>query len=260
MFKQRLLTTIILTPLVLLAIYLANPLGFILLVVAIMLLCGHEFLPLIPMKSLWKKIFYLMALFFLTLLFSHFYFHGWIILGLILWLMIAAAEMYFPKSQNIWGKPTIVALSGLLLLPLFAESTLRIYSINKNILVYSFFLVWAVDIGAYIVGKRWGKNKLIPNVSPGKTVEGLIGGAALSLIVAIIAYFIFQPLAFMSWFILAIITILASIVGDLFISMLKRRCNVKDTGCLLPGHGGLLDRLDSLIAAMPIFYAGLAFL
>ena len=130
---------------------------------------------------------------------------------------------------------------------------------NNNYLVLLLFgLIWAADVGAYFAGKAIGKTKLSPNVSPKKTVEGLVGGVILSLIVA--GTYVFISLGnpsisdYLTYGILSIIISLASVIGDLFESVLKRLANVKDSGRLLPGHGGILDRIDSLTCAAPIFF------
>ena len=126
--------------------------------------------------------------------------------------------------------------------------------------LYLLTLVWAADIGAYFAGKYWGRHKLIPRVSPGKTVEGAVGGFVLSMLVTLAGFAYFHPQSIGIWFLIAALTTLISMLGDLFISMLKRRSQLKDTGHILPGHGGVLDRLDSLIAAAPMIYCGLRFL
>ena len=131
---------------------------------------------------------------------------------------------------------------------------------GKHLIVYLLCLVWATDTGAYLGGKRWGSIKLIPNVSPGKTLEGACSGFLFAMMVASIAYFCFKPHAILPWYSLAIAIALISMLGDLSISMLKRRTQVKDTGSIFPGHGGVLDRIDSLIAAAPLFYCGLQYL
>ena len=130
---------------------------------------------------------------------------------------------------------------------------------NDNYLVLLLFaLIWAADVGAYFAGKAIGKIKLSPNVSPKKTVEGLVGGVILSLIVA--STYVFISLGnpsisdYLTYGVLSIIISLASVIGDLFESVLKRLANVKDSGRLLPGHGGILDRIDSLTCAAPIFF------
>ncbi|CDZ76773.1 Phosphatidate cytidylyltransferase [Legionella massiliensis] len=258
MFRQRLLTALILVPLVLFAIYYANSWIFIGLVLLLLLGCALEWLPLIPISRLGLKLGFITALIIGTWL-SHYIYDYWLTLGLILWGAILVAVLNFPKFQSVWGYPWVIFLAGVILLSLFAQSMLRVYHQNqgKDLIVYLLFIVWAADIGAYLAGKQWGKHKLIPQVSPGKTIEGLCGGFILSMLIAIGGYFYFQPVYPLRWFLIAVFTTLISVLGDLFISMLKRRSKVKDTGHLLPGHGGVLDRLDSLIAALPLFNCGL---
>lgn len=134
------------------------------------------------------------------------------------------------------------------------------FTARKGITCLFAFLIWASDIGAYLAGKQWGKHKLIPKVSPGKSWEGVTGGVILAMIVATLGYYYFIPYSIYIWFGLALSTVVISIFGDLFISILKRRCQLKDTGNIIPGHGGILDRLDSLIAALPWFYFGLTYI
>jgi len=122
-----------------------------------------------------------------------------------------------------------------------------------------FVLIWVVDSTAYFVGRKWGKQRLAERISPGKTREGFVS----SMIVAVVPPFIFISLrsiigieVFFLIF-LCLITAGFSVVGDLFESMMKREANRKDSSQLLPGHGGLLDRIDSLTAAAPVFVLGL---
>ncbi len=123
-------------------------------------------------------------------------------------------------------------------------------------------LVWAADTGAYFVGRHFGKHKLSPRISPNKTVEGLLGG----LIAGVVAAVSFAPLAGASLAQLPLVALVAgvavafSVVGDLFESLLKRHVGVKDSGTLIPGHGGILDRIDGVIAALPVFALGKAWL
>lgn len=126
-------------------------------------------------------------------------------------------------------------------------------------LMYVFLLVWCADSGAYFVGRKLGRRKMAPNVSPNKSMEGLAGGLATGLLVVIgISVFKLQlsGVALISFVALSAVTILASVLGDLFESMLKRQAGVKDSGTILPGHGGVLDRIDSLLSATPIFALG----
>lgn len=260
MFKQRLLTALVMVPLVLLAIYYGNNwlLGAIILL--FLILSGWEWLQLIPITKLINQFIFIVVLITAVWL-SNYWLDYWLIVGLVLWLLIFIAVITYPASQKIWGSPIVVGTTCLILLPLFVSTLVAIYQYlpGKDLIVYLFCLVWAADIGAYIAGKGFGQHKLIPRVSPGKTIEGALGGFILSMIVASMGYYYFSPSNLGVWFLVAALTTLISMLGDLFISMLKRRRNLKDTGQIFPGHGGVLDRLDSMIAALPLFYFGLHF-
>ncbi len=123
------------------------------------------------------------------------------------------------------------------------------------------FVVFSCDTGAYYVGHRWGRHKLWPAVSPGKTIEGAIGGLLSSVVVSLVVGTLLPIDVATVGFLLALGFVLALVgqVGDLMESMLKRVSQVKDAGGILPGHGGLLDRLDSLIFAFPVVYYGVVF-
>jgi phosphatidate cytidylyltransferase len=126
--------------------------------------------------------------------------------------------------------------------------------------LYLVLLIWLADIAAYFSGKRWGLTKLLPEISPGKTVEGLYGALAAAAIfaAAVAAFKEFKLIMLGDFVFLSIVTVLISVVGDLFESWAKRVRGVKDSGTLLPGHGGMLDRIDSLLAAVSVFYVGCA--
>jgi phosphatidate cytidylyltransferase len=114
-------------------------------------------------------------------------------------------------------------------------------------------IVWANDIAAYLVGVAWGRRRLAPGISPGKSVEGFVAGLAAALVAGfVIAGFIGRPPA--PWAVLAIAVALAAVAGDLWESAMKRVAGVKDSGALLPGHGGLLDRFDAVLAGVPVGY------
>ena len=125
--------------------------------------------------------------------------------------------------------------------------------------LFSLILVWVADIGAYFIGRRFGRLRLAPEVSPGKTWEGVIGGVAASAIVAVMgsAWFHLPLVIFLP---LCLAAVSFSIVGDLTESLLKRFAGVKDSGTLFPGHGGVMDRMDSVTGAVPVLFFGLALL
>jgi phosphatidate cytidylyltransferase len=128
--------------------------------------------------------------------------------------------------------------------------------------LFAVVLIWAADIGAFFAGKRYGTTKLAPRISPNKTRAGAWGALAAAAVVALIGGLLLdvRDTALVALIALSLLAVAASIVGDLFESLLKRQANVKDSGTLFPGHGGLLDRIDSLLAAMPVFVAGKALL
>lgn len=261
MFMQRLISTLILVPLVLLILFYAPAWALAAIVLLVVAVCAQECWQLIPLPGPITQWAYLAAML-LCLGLCGLVFDYWLIIGLLVWLLNGLAILTFPRSQRYWGHAVIVALVQLLLIPLFGQSAMHLYQLphGKGLIVYLLFLIWASDIGAYLTGKKLGKNKLIPKVSPGKSWEGAAGGFVLSMLVALIGYYCFEPSSALFWFLLAAVTAIVSVFGDLFISILKRRCNIKDTGAIIPGHGGILDRLDSLIAALPWFYFGLGFI
>ena len=117
-----------------------------------------------------------------------------------------------------------------------------------------FFIIWASDTGAYFVGRSFGKHKLAERLSPKKTVEGFIGGIFASALVAYLISMYNSMLSVTAWIICGIVLAIAGTAGDLFESMLKRQLGVKDSGNILPGHGGILDRFDSTYFAAPVFW------
>jgi phosphatidate cytidylyltransferase len=163
-------------------------------------------------------------------------------------------------TQFPWRIPGIVvAASGLLaLLPswLLLAYLHHIAGRGPTLVLGVLLIVWAADVGAYFCGRSFGRVKLAPAVSPGKTWEGVIGGltAATATAVAVGAW-LAEPL--LSWAAIGLGSAMASIVGDLTVSMCKRQAGMKDSSHLLPGHGGVLDRIDSLTAAIPVFFLGL---
>lgn len=256
MFKERLITAVILIPIVLMTILYGNIWVLSAVMLMFMLGLGYEWMFLIPLKNVMSQCLFV-TLLLLALLPSLWLLNQYLFLNCLLWGLIFIALLTYPASQSRWGFPLVVAVLGLFCLPLFLSSlhALLLKEGGRAMLLYLLFLVWSVDIGAYLVGKKWGKHKLIPSVSPGKSWEGALGGLISALFVAWLGYRYVQPIQTCLWFVSALLIVLVSMLGDLFISMLKRRCQLKDTGQLLPGHGGLLDRLDSLVAALPFFYA-----
>jgi phosphatidate cytidylyltransferase len=163
----------------------------------------------------------------------------------------------YPSSAVLWGSRCVRGLMGLLVLvPTWLSIVILTSLDNGKWLVFVVVLIVAsADIGAYFSGSRFGKNKLSPNVSPNKTWEGFLGAIIANLCVTFLLG-IFLKLNLTEWlmlFFIVMATVLAAVVGDLLESMMKRHRGVKDSGNILPGHGGVLDRVDSLTAALPVF-------
>lgn len=169
----------------------------------------------------------------------------------------------YPNSAVIWRSVPLRSLMGLLLLaPAWLSAVYLLSFAPRGVLLVVMVLVVAVtDIGAYFTGRALGRHQLAPAVSPKKTWEGFWGGIAACALLAVVLWLL-QPqenahIGLGSMLAVTLATALASVVGDLTVSMVKRESGVKDSGSLLPGHGGILDRLDSLSSAAPVFTLGL---
>jgi phosphatidate cytidylyltransferase len=285
MLLQRIITALILVPLVVLAVIQLPLEYFSLLVGLITLLAAWEWTQLIGINSLFKR-----GLFLFLLILPMLWFQFWTqflelaaqILdwpdirnysGALEWLVIAPVMFWILTMVLIRNAPEGVlklemktrykALIGwLVLLAMWMFLTRLRAFYGAEITIYFLVLVWVADIAAYFAGKKFGKTKLAPEISPGKTVQGMYGALIAGAVWAIVfigynAYsYGFTWMRVSDFILLSVLTVLISIYGDLFFSVVKRQRGVKDTGSILPGHGGILDRIDSLIAATPFFYAG----
>jgi phosphatidate cytidylyltransferase len=174
------------------------------------------------------------------------------------WLVALRWVIAFPESAKLWARNVVLIPVGLILLIPAWAGLVDLYHASPWWLMYVFGLVWGADSGAYFAGRTLGKHKLAPNVSPGKTIEGFVGGV-LTTVILIISVAVYRDLTAMrlvAFLGLSLLTVLASVLGDLLESMVKRQAGVKDSGNIFPGHGGALDRIDSLTAAAPIFALG----
>lgn len=230
--------------------------SFIGLITIFGLLSVYEFNKMIQLKSLIPYL--------LLLLLAYFTYTQpkveliWVILSLTLICAIRLIAYLYSEKENY---PThnfekidlairyiVFSFLFLFLIP-FSKS-----SYNPNIIIGILIIMWTNDSFAYLVGKNFGKNKLFERISPRKTIEGFIGGLIFAVIAGVIISKYFTQYSLLNWIIIAIITAVFGTVGDLIESKFKRRANVKDSGNIMPGHGGILDRLDSLIFAAPFVY------
>jgi phosphatidate cytidylyltransferase len=274
LLKYRLITALILIPIVIVALFFLPPLAFALVTLAVCMLAAWEWGQLAGYAArsqrIWLAIIcgFLLALMMLSIPSYHHSVHQMMIggplwLSLIWWLTALLLVLFYPGSTALWrdSRPLRLVFGLLTIVPFFwGMLALRQLDYANNHftgawwLLYVMVLVWGADSGAYMFGKLFGKHKLAPNVSPGKTWEGLIGGLATSAVISWL-FSHYAPLSIESVQLLvcSIIAVLASVLGDLTESMFKREAGIKDSGHLIPGHGGILDRIDSLTAAVPVF-------
>lgn len=265
MLKQRLITAAILVPLVVWAI-LALPSELVLLLfAAVALLAGWEWLQLMDFNATPAK------LVLLTLAFAI----GWSSLAFLpfavilfstvmIWLLATLVVVFYaakPLAGNLsqlFKQPLFGFIAMLLILTGFIASAGYLHSNWEQgpaLLLFVMVTVWLADTGGYFAGKRFGKHKLAVAISPNKTWEGVLGAQLLALLWAVGFYFFVDDLShsLTSWLLLTVFIVMVSVVGDLLESVFKRCYHKKDSGQLLPGHGGILDRVDSLLAALPVF-------
>ena len=191
----------------------------------------------------------------------------YILLAACLWWLLALHWVWrYQQGSDLMPKsPLIKGLSGLFIL-LPAWVALLVLHQQKpeggQWVIFLLVLIWVADSGAYFVGKRWGQLKLADKISPGKTWEGVMGALLMSSVVSL-GYALLKAMPLISlllFIVLCLLTVMASILGDLLESLFKRQVGLKDSSQLLPGHGGVLDRIDSLTSAAPIFVVGLVLL
>jgi phosphatidate cytidylyltransferase len=261
MFRQRLIMTLILIPLVLGGIIYAPHQVFVAAMVLLLWGMSYEWQQFVAFKELDKPIFKTLLIFLGSILVAYFS-SFFLYVNLVFWGLAVLFILNYPKYKQNWVNTGFISFVGWLLLGIFAAIICEWQQTTEGVelLFCVLFIVWSADIGAYLFGRKWGRHKMLPVVSPGKSWEGLFGGMLLVFVVAYLESLYVAPESVLAWLFLAMVTAVISVFGDLWISVLKRNVNLKDTGHIIPGHGGLLDRLDSLLAAIPVFYFGMKFL
>lgn len=259
MLKQRIITAVILIAILLGSLLYAPPLVFMSLTILLTLGAAWEWTSLMSLTQLKHRLIYL-TLIAILLIMSMFMPVLMMMIATLWWLIALILVSLYPRGAKLWGgRRWLCGLMGcLVLVPCWSAIYFTLYASDGygvNILLYLFVLIWGADSAAYFVGKKWGTLKLAPAVSPGKSVQGFFAALCFAVCAAILCLWYTQvPSKDWPWGIaLSLIVVLFSIVGDLFESMLKRQVGIKDSGNLLPGHGGILDRIDSLTAAAPIY-------
>jgi len=294
MLWQRVITALVLLPLVILAIFGLNIETFALVIAIVIALAAWEWSGFITQKRQFKALYVIATIALMWLVTAQSlplaYWHGFILpqtlaewfvdnqaarltllLGLLWWLVAFILLIIYPRlsKELVASKMMMIIIGWLILLPTWvAVVGIRSMGIvfdhnhGAELLLFVLLIIWAADTGAFMAGKKFGKTKLAPLVSPKKTWEGVLGGVALAgVIVGLGIYLLhFKPEQTVALIGLSLLIVIFSVVGDLTESIFKRLTGIKDSGKILPGHGGILDRIDGVTAALPITLLGLSFL
>jgi len=260
MLKSRLLTAIVLLAIIFALIFLLKPLYFSIAISIFFIFSANEWAAFIGLSSVFTRLAYIFLVA-IGLLATYFLpplpiFYG----AFILWLWAALSISFYERKGMLLGlqNPWIRGLCGLFMLIACWKGVIVLQAASPVWLLLVFVLIWLVDTGAFFAGRRWGVHPLAKHISPKKTWEGFWGGILLSLaVVSICSLFLtITPSQRLYLILLSILCAFFSVIGDLFVSLLKRQTGLKDSGFLLPGHGGILDRVDSTISTVPIFALG----
>ncbi|MDG1772213.1 MAG: phosphatidate cytidylyltransferase [Oceanicoccus sp.] len=268
MLKQRVITAVFMITLIGVGIFLLPPLGLAGLIGLLVVIAAWEWSALAGLRLWLARLLYTASVLILLVAAS---WHTQILtakpqwehirdllgLGCLWWAIALLWVRSYPGSAVIWRSTPMRMLMGYLtLVPAWlALVYLRIHDHGIALLFLLIAMVAAADIGAYFTGLRWGKAKLAPSVSPGKSWVGFWGGLTASTCLVALLWLLFDAAEhnLLAVLVVAVVTSLASVLGDLLESMIKRQQGVKDSGHILPGHGGMMDRLDSMTAASPVF-------
>lgn len=259
MLKLRILTAIILIPLVIWAVIALQQPYFALVSALVIALAAWEWAQFCSWKKIWIRALYAVAV--VCSLFIAVHLPGWAILfaGAFWWLIVMCWILFLRKKEKFHPISSwLVAVMGFLVLVPCWEA-LQVLQHKPILFLYLLIIIWLADTSAYFGGRLLGRNKLAPSISPNKTMEGFLTALAVTFTFALLAgWFVFTPHDVdWNWILPVMTATAASVVGDLFESLLKRQRGLKDSGHLLPGHGGVLDRIDSLTAAAPVFVCGI---
>ena len=280
MLKQRILTAVIVAPAVVTAIFYLPLNYFAGFLLAVMALGAWEWGPLMGFTSNTRRSIFVACTSLLIVLTWHYLTlspngleavsPSQAVVSLVLWLAVlwwvlsAMMTLLYPRYSEFWSSHRSIrgVFGWLTLIPTWLSFVMLRSSDfgfdphhGAQLIMFLFLMVWSADVGAYFVGKAIGKRKLLPNVSPGKTLEGFIGGVLSACVLVSITGLIigWNSQQFITVLLVTGLISTVSVLGDLNESMFKRQAGVKDSGSILPGHGGILDRIDSLTATAPIY-------
>ncbi|MDO8953464.1 MAG: phosphatidate cytidylyltransferase [Gammaproteobacteria bacterium] len=255
MHSKRIITGFILGLMAIWSIFWWPSYAFILLCTLLMSWAALEWIAFVKIKRWWQQAIAIAVLWALMVLGNRYDVITYYIS--ILWWIVGLGVVLLPFKQSTWLKrPVFLLPLGLVLLIPTWVAIINLQQQNPTVLFYLIMLICFADTGAYFVGTKWGKHKLFPVLSPKKSLEGLIGGLVVGSVAGMgVTFFIPNQTAhhYVMWLVLGFFLILVSVLGDVFESLVKRQCEIKDSGNILPGHGGVFDRIDSLTATLPVF-------
>jgi phosphatidate cytidylyltransferase len=269
MLKERVATASVLLICLLLVAFLFNELAFFVFIAGVSMLAAYEWAGLVGYANKFARISYGLA-FLGILVFSRSIFPEALVpillFSICFWFLAFICILSYPHSGRIWNRRPLLFMLGLIVI--YPTSYALLYLYNSDYFAYRFLglflFVGAADTGAYFAGKSFGRHKLAESVSPNKTWEGVLGGLISCTLISLIYCYLFHylmnkpfPLLFALCCPLLVSTF--SVTGDLFESMLKRVRGIKDSGDILPGHGGILDRIDGIVAALPVYLLSTVF-
>jgi len=256
MLRLRIITALLLAPFVLAAIFFLPENGMAVVLAALVAAGAWEWSAFAGLTRSSAKVGYvvLVLLSIVIVWFARSSGGDYIVLyaAMVWWVVALCWVLIWP---GVVSYPSAAAAGLLVLVPAWLALS-QLHSHDPQLMLFLLLLVVAADVGAYFAGRRFGRNKLAPRVSPGKTWEGVGGGVVGATIVATVGA-VWLNMPFLVFIALCVLVVCASIVGDLTESLFKRHAGLKDSGNLLPGHGGVLDRVDSITAAAPVFLVGL---
>lgn len=268
MLKQRVITAILMALVIVSAIVFLPAIGFYVLVAGIFTVAAWEWAQLADIRNPKQRIVYSLLVLVSGSLaavdlgildgFNDFTFEPVLMANIAMWFVLLGFVVKYPSKTSVWSRPWVRALLGATLLILTALSLCYIRQQEHwlAMIIYTILVVVCADTGAYFTGVNFGKHKLLPAVSPGKTWEGFAGGLLANFILAIVASEFIEIGNIGLLIFVTFAASLLSVLGDLTESMFKRNAGVKDSSRLLPGHGGVLDRIDSVMAAAPVVAYG----
>ncbi|MGQ1889999.1 phosphatidate cytidylyltransferase [Thermophagus sp. OGC60D27] len=264
-FWQRTITGFLFVVAIILGLW-WNPLAYMSIFAVVILLGMHEFMRMmqgmdVKVRYFWSQT---IGIFLYVGSFLFFYSHiqaRWLVIIVPLAGGAFLSELYFKNKNSLLNIATTLITPLYVALPFAFLHHLAFYGgeYNPKLLLGFFLLVWANDSGAYIMGSLFGKHKLFPSVSPAKSWEGAIGGIFFTILISIGCFYYFGILSVIDWIVVAGLVGVLGTYGDLIESMLKRSVNIKDSGRVFPGHGGILDRFDGVFFSAPVVSCYLLF-